>query len=118
MMIDPLHSGPTCNGYNNGDHAGTLSPPLPTRLGWKVAKPDKSSSRTSHGRLPRSGAVVMEIRRLACRAAEILLGTWACAPNIARIPLPPNQRAERARRYPEFQFPRGVARRHSTTCRK
>ena len=36
MMIDPLHSGPTCNGYNNGDHAGTPSPPLPTRLGWKV----------------------------------------------------------------------------------
>ena len=23
MMIDPVHNGPTCNGYNNGDHAGT-----------------------------------------------------------------------------------------------
>jgi len=39
MMIDPLHSGPTCNGYSNGDHAGTPSPPLSTRLGWKVGFP-------------------------------------------------------------------------------
>jgi len=23
MMIDPVHNAPTCNGYNNGDHAGT-----------------------------------------------------------------------------------------------
>jgi hypothetical protein len=23
MMIDPVHNAPTCNGYNDGDHAGT-----------------------------------------------------------------------------------------------
>jgi hypothetical protein len=28
MMIDPVHNTPTCNGYNNGDHAGTPENPV------------------------------------------------------------------------------------------
>jgi hypothetical protein len=27
MMIDPPHSGPTCNGYNSGDHARNTESP-------------------------------------------------------------------------------------------
>jgi len=28
MKIDPVHNAPTCNGYNNGDHAGTPENPV------------------------------------------------------------------------------------------
>jgi hypothetical protein len=28
MMIDPVHNAPTCNGFNNGDHAGTPESPV------------------------------------------------------------------------------------------
>jgi len=32
MMIDPVHNAPACNGYNNGDHAGTPENPTVKNL--------------------------------------------------------------------------------------
>jgi hypothetical protein len=32
MMIDPVHNAPTCNSYNNGDHAGTPESPAVKNL--------------------------------------------------------------------------------------